>query len=900
MDRLLLRALETAAVGIVITDRQGVVEWINPGFTRLTGYSWDEIVGKSLRLLRSGKHSQSFFADLWSTILSGSSWEGEIVNRRKDGDLYVEEQVITPVRDGLGAITHFIAIKQDVTARRGAEQALRESEVRYHTLIQELGEGVVSADSDERVLTANPAAESIMGVAPGTLAGCSILDFIDPADWELLRSESASRQRGEKNIYELRIIRADGERRVLQITATPQFDASGNFRSSLGILRDITSEKALTQRLNLLAHSVESVDECISICGPDDRLLFVNRAFLRTYGYEEKDLLGHNVSIIRSPLNSTDVTSGILPATLAGGWHGELWNRRKDGTDFQIMLTTAAVVDEKGNLEATVGVARDITERKREEAELRRAKEEAESANRVKSEFLATMSHEIRTPMNGVIGMTGLLLDTALSPEQREYAETVRTSGEALLTVINDILDFSKMEAGKLQVESFPFDLRLVMEEVNEMLAPRADEKSLGLVLEYSASHPRHFIGDAGRVRQVVTNLVGNAVKFTPTGHVLITVDCLKQDAEIAHMQVSVKDTGVGIPQDRIDTLFEKFSQVDGSTTRKYGGTGLGLAIARQLTELMGGSIDVESRLTEGSTFRFMLPLHLDPQAHTPPVAITELKGQRVLIVDDHEVNRRVLHEQITGWGMRSVAVASAAEALRALSHARNTADPYAFVLLDYQMPEMDGGALATAIKKDPLLKQTVVIMLTSIGQWSEVNRTRSGVLDACLAKPVRQSQLLGTMTVTWARKKAGPGAGRESEIEGMKSTLAGRFSGSTIRILLAEDNVVNQKVAARMLERLGLRVDVAANGREAVEMCEMLPYDLVLMDCQMPEMDGYEATREIRRRASGRPLSIVAMTADAMVGTRERCIEAGMNDHIAKPIKMEDLFDVLQKWTPQ
>jgi PAS domain S-box-containing protein len=381
----------------------------------------------------------------------------------------------------------------------------------------------VSADSEERVITANSAAEAILGAEPGTLVGRSVLDFIHPADREVLRAQSARRQTGEKNTYELRIIRGDGTARILQVTATPLLDPAGKFQSSLGILRDVTADRLLRHRVNLLAHTVESVDECVSICGPDDRLIFVNRAFLRTYGYTEQELIGQNVAIVRSPLNPLELTAQILPATLAGGWHGELWNRRKGGSDFQIMLTTAAVADEKGNLEATVGVARDITNRKREEAELRRAKEEAESASRAKSEFLATMSHEIRTPMNGVIGMTGLLLDTTLTPEQREYAETVRNSADALLTVINDILDFSKMEAGKLQVESFPFDLRLVMEEVSEMLAPRADEKHVSLVLEYASSYPRHFLADGGRVRQVVTNLVGNAVKFTPAGDVF---DC--------------------------------------------------------------------------------------------------------------------------------------------------------------------------------------------------------------------------------------------------------------------------------------------------------------------------------------------------------------------------------------
>ncbi len=621
-----------------------------------------------------------------------------------------------------------------------------------------------------------------------------------------------------------------------------------------------------------------------------------NNGAEQIYGYSVAEVLGRHISVLAPPDRTEEVTQILARLTRVDRIDPfETVRVRKDGSLVDVSLSVFPITDSQGALTGAASIARDITRRKRVERELREAKEAAEAASQMKSEFLAVMSHEIRTPMNGIIGMTQLALETPLSLEQREYLDMVKESSDALLTLVNDILDFSKIEAGRLSLEVDEFDLQDTLNNTMRTLAPRADEKGLELTWETPPDVPARLIGDPGRLRQILVNLVGNAIKFTELGEVALSAEIEAQRDNWATLHFCVSDTGIGIAQEKHQRIFEAFMQADSSTTRKYGGTGLGLAISTLLVKMMEGRIWLESVPNEGSRFHFTAKFGLVKDIHPQPVPMemVNLEGTPILVIEDNATNRRILKVMLNSWSMQATSVPTVHEGLEAMRHAKELGRPFPLILLDAQMPGKDGFTVIEKLREDSTLAGTAIILMTARGQRGDAARCRDLGISAYLVKPICQSDLLETILLVLGQ----PSQANDRPALVTRHTI--REARRKLRILVAEDNAINRELVTRLLQKCGHTVLAVANGLEAVELLENEAghWNLILMDVEMPKMDGFQATAVIRgkEKISGKHIPIIAMTANAMKGDRERCLAAGMDAYIPKPIQHQDLTAAIQ-----
>ena len=917
--------LNSIADAVIATDTEGNVTNLNPAAELLTGWSKAEAVGKPLREVcpivdDSGKDP---IFDLLGDVLAA----GKSVKASAESNLITREGArrriahrASPMLDITGRIRGAVVVLHDVTEEYETHRQLQDAEMRFRTIFENVYTGIMLVDAESReVREVNSIALKIMGASRDDVIGHVCHRNICPAELH----SCPILDKGQKvDNSERMILRQDGSQVPIVKTVT-RVEFGGRpylLESFVDISARKVAEERLTNQMEFLASLLNAIPNPVFYKDLDGKYIGCNRAFEEFIGKPREEFMG-KTAYDMAPLEiagkyaQKDEELFRNPGIQVYDWKVP----KADGTFRDVIFSKATFTDSHGKVAGLVGVIMDITERKQFEQrqaklladlkasndELERVVEranqmalEAKMANAAKSEFLANMSHEIRTPLNGVIGMTGLLLDTELTAEQRKYADIVRSSGESLLTLINDILDFSKIEARKLELETLDFDLYTTLEDTAEMLAPKAHEKGMELTCLLEPEVPRLVRGDPGRLRQIVVNLVNNAIKFTHVGTVSIRVSLQKEDEDSARILFRVIDTGIGIPADRMHILFDPFTQVDGSTTRKYGGSGLGLAICKQLAEMMNGSIGVESAEGAGSTFWFTVLLGKQPADRVAPEEMpADLSGVKVLIVDDNSINRLLMATLLRSWGCRLAEAEDGETALRVLKEAAWDHDPFQIALLDMQMPGMDGAELGQKIKEDDELSSTFLIMMTSLGWLGRVTHRGQDIFIAYLTKPVRQTQLREQLSK--AVGHAAQAADERVEIAPVKMRKAA-VPGRRSRILLVEDNMINQKVATAILTRLGYSVDAVANGREAIEALTNIPYDLVLMDCQMPEMDGYQATAVIRDATSSvqnHQVPVIAMTAHAMTGDREKCLQAGMDDYLAKPIQPAELSKVLDHW---
>jgi two-component system, sensor histidine kinase and response regulator len=803
-----------------------------------------------------------------------------------------------------GAISGIFGVARDVTEPRTIQRKLAEEQQYSRSLVESSPDALLVINSELVLMDVNQQTIRLTGYRREDLVGVKLATmFTDPERvTEVMRR---ALETGFVREVESSLLTKSAEVLPVSLNTSVFKNADGSTRGVLIGVRDISERMHARSELSLLASIVDASADAIYSESTDRAITSWNSAAERLFGYSAAEVIGRNVALLVPLAHRTEVLDHADLLSFAGKPERfETTRQRKDGNIVDVLLTRSPIFDSAHRLVGFSVIAHDIGDRKRAEDELRAARDAALEGARVKSEFLANMSHEIRTPLNSVIGMTGLLLGTQLNPEQREFANDVRDSGEALLTLINEILDFSKLASGKVTFEEIDFELTAAIEGTVDLLAEQARRKGLELTVSIDPDAPQGLRGDPGRLRQVLVNLIGNAIKFTARGgEIAVQVSKLSENPKEAILRFEVSDTGIGIPEEKRHLLFQPFSQLDASTTRHFGGTGLGLSIARQLVERMDGTIGVSSTAGSGSTFWFTATFSRSLKIARPASErFASFASIRLLIVDDNANSLQILGSQASAWKME-VETASAADHALKLMRAALPEHPFEVALIDVQMPEVDGIQLARTIKSDPELAATAVILVSSVGSAADYRTRLQGLeVGGWLTKPVPQSLLYNALVkVLVQQHRIDPQAYATKAPEVSAPPPKGKlklFEGINFRVLLAEDNPLNQKLARFQLKKMGAEVDCVANGREAVEAVMRLPYDAVLMDCQMPEMDGYEATRDIRRlEGSHRHTPIIALTAHALAGDRDTCLAAGMDAYISKPVKPEILEEILTQF---
>ena len=900
---------------VSVTDTAGCILYVNDKFCDISGYERAFLIGENHNLIHSGRHPKEFFFDLWQIISKGKVWRGEICNSAKNGANYWVDVTIVPFLDQDHKPYQYIAIQTEVTERKHLAEKIETSERQYRSAVNSLNEVIFRTDENGVWTFLNPAWVDITGFSIEESLGQCYLNFVYERDATVARQgfEVFIKSQAQYTKHQTRYRTVTGGYRWLDVYAQVDKDENGKVIGLTGRLDDITEQRNATALLRDNFSFVDALFESIPlpVYLKDDQGKYerLNKAFCKLFSIRAVDFIGKASHALLNEKNA--VVQDALDRKLLHEGGTQLYEaslRLPNNQEFDALYSKSALHKPDGSIRGIVGTIVDISAQKSAERTLLIAKQAAESANRSKSDFLANMSHEIRTPMNSIIGMTQLVLGSQLDTHQREYLSIVNTSADALLSIINDILDFSKIEAAKMSIESISFDLRRLMLDTLRSLSVRSQEKNIELALDIDPEIPAMLLGDPGRIRQVLLNLIGNAIKFTLQGEIIVCAQVTSLDSKKLKVTIDVSDTGVGIPLEMQDRVFEAFTQEDGSTTRRFGGTGLGLSITRNLIKLMGGDIKLVSEVSKGSIFSITLDLGIDSNNQekiiTPhPLA---LRAKNILLVDDNMTSLTILKKIFERLGAHATLIKSGKEAID-FFYKKYNADVIDCIILDCVMPEMNGFDTAAALFKIDSAKHIPIIMLSSSSGANDFENYKkfTNIVDYIL-KPASPDEIHLAVSAA-IRQNSTAFAGLLSPI-GLSSVtgpILAIENGAAIalpsmHILLVEDNPLNQKLATALLKKWGHHFDIANNGIEALEWHAKGSYDLILMDLQMPKMGGYEATSIIREREKSlfiKKSIIVAMTANAFEGDKEQCIAHQMDDYLSKPFKINTLQALLKKY---